>query len=782
MYGRWVRCSQSGAVELRAEQTRRVKQTGAARNGSHLIKKSLLLWGCAAASLALTAPAIAQSTQTLPQVTVEGKGSTAKKGTAKGTPKAAPQQPAEPVQQETQATREKAQKDAVYNTPAAVSTATRTDIETFGLLDTGDVLRSMPGTSTTENPQNPGVAVNIRGFEGSGRVNMMIDGARQNFRFTAHEAKGFAYVDPALLAGVDIMRGAVSTAGGAGALAGAANLRTLGVDDIVKPGNTTGVMSTVSYGTNGVGWSEMLAAGVKAGGIGVAGAISHHEPDNYKNGDGVTVPNTYQDPMSGLFKLDIRLSAEQSLKLGAVLYDNDFTANGSLQNLKSNTYTAKYAFKPIDNPLIDFKLNAYANEAEMKYYSGSALATGRVINDTGMGFDVSNTSRFRLGPFRVASTYGYEFFFDDVDAFNKFTPSVGGNVNPSGESSVGGAFWQTQYSYGMFDLITGLRYDTYTLKGVFDSNGTAAGGTLTTLDRSDGRLSPKVTLAAQVLPWLQPYVTYSESFRPPTISETMFGGEHPGGAVPFLPNFIPNPDLRAEVQKGWEFGANIKKDNLFARGDAFRFKAAYFNMGVEDYIQGFQFLTFPGPGAPVVSASFRNVPGTSHVQGIELEGSYDAGTVFGGLSYTYTDSNLPTQLSGVGAPTNLPEHILIVTGGVRLLEQKLTIDGRVAYYSDFDVGAENAGPFNQGFTYATRTLSGYTLVDVFTSYKVTDNLELGVLATNLFDVGHTPANSIPILPSPPSSPSSANCFGSNFPGCNDLGRGRTVLFTAKSHF
>jgi hemoglobin/transferrin/lactoferrin receptor protein len=183
-------------------------------------------------------------------------------------------------------------------------------------------------------------------------------------------------------------------------------------------------MSSISYGTNGVGWSEMLAAGVKAGGIGVAGAISHHEPNNYKNGDGLTVPNTYQDPLSGLFKMDIRLSAEQSLKLGVVLYDNDFTSNGSLQNLKSNTYTAKYAYKPIDNPLIDFRLNVSGNEAEMRYLSGSPLANGRVINDTGVGFDVSNTSRFRFGPFKVASTYGYEFFFDDVDAFNKLSPAT----------------------------------------------------------------------------------------------------------------------------------------------------------------------------------------------------------------------------------------------------------------------------------------------------------------------------------------------------------------------
>ena len=103
----------------------------------------------------------------------------------------------------------------------------------------------MPGTFTRESPQNPGLAVNIRGFEGSGRVNMMIDGVRQNFRFTGHEAQGFVYVDPSLLAGVDIARGAVSTAGGAGALVGAANLRTLDVDDIIKPGNKTGVMSSI---------------------------------------------------------------------------------------------------------------------------------------------------------------------------------------------------------------------------------------------------------------------------------------------------------------------------------------------------------------------------------------------------------------------------------------------------------------------------------------------------------------------------------------------------------
>ncbi len=83
-----------------------------------------------------------------------------------------------------------------YNTPAGVSVITSEDLGTYGNNDLDDALRSQPGTFTRISPQNPGLAVNIRGFEGSGRVNTNIDGVRQNFRFTGHEAQGFAYVDP----------------------------------------------------------------------------------------------------------------------------------------------------------------------------------------------------------------------------------------------------------------------------------------------------------------------------------------------------------------------------------------------------------------------------------------------------------------------------------------------------------------------------------------------------------------------------------------------------------
>src|SRR5690606_21612394 len=135
----------------------------------------------------------------------------------------------------------------------------------FGGQNLDDALRSTAGTFTRDNPQNAGVAVNIRGMEGSGRVNMMIDGVRQSFRFTGHEAQGFTYVDTALLGGVDIRRGASGGAAGTGALAGSANFRTLDVDDVLARDDDAGGFLSLSLGDNGSRLSGVTAAAVRAG-------------------------------------------------------------------------------------------------------------------------------------------------------------------------------------------------------------------------------------------------------------------------------------------------------------------------------------------------------------------------------------------------------------------------------------------------------------------------------------------------------------------------------------
>lgn len=739
------------------------------------LARSLTL-GLSIAALAAVNSAHAQETE-LPGIDVQS-AKPKKSSAAKSKPRPQPVQASapEPFEEETAEASSgsmSAASDAPYNTPAGVSVITGNELATYGNSNLDDALRSQPGTFTRVSPQNAGLAVNIRGFEGSGRVNTSIDGARQNFRFLGHEAQGFAYIDSSLVAGVDVTRGAVSTAGGAGALAGAVNLRTLDVEDILLPGKNMGAITKLEWASNHQGFSEMAAAAARSGGVSIAGAISHREPDNYENAAGVEIPDTFQNLTSGLFKINFQLNQEQSLRFGGVFYDNDFFANSYNQNVKTQTYTAKYAYNPIGNDLIDFRLNGYYNNAKMMYGTDKTptvgnppqgTAWGRVIDDTGLGMDVSNTSRFNIGSIRVKSQYGYEFFGDDVDTYNRFRPVAGGGVNSSGYAATSAVFSETVFSKSIFDLTVGLKYDMYSIKGTGVGNPGAGFPPWYpigrySVDKDGGNFDPKVTLAAQVTDWLQPYITYSESMRPPTISELFAGGNHPGASGI---GFSPNPFLNPESQRGWEVGANIKQDRLFTVDDSFRMKADYFRQNVSDYIAACS--TMFG------SMYFCNAEGNSTVQGVELQSMYDAGYVFAGLSYTYTHTDLPSQVDGFGAHSYLPEHTLVTSAGVRLLDRKLTLGGRVSYFSESDVGATNVGGF-----YASQFMPGYTLVDFFSSYKVTENIELGFNISNLFDKEYTEALTTAFFDGP-------NCYGSNLPGCNDTGMGRTFYLTAKAQF
>ncbi|MBS7532629.1 TonB-dependent receptor [Ancylobacter sonchi] len=639
-----------------------------------------------------------------------------------------------------------------YSTPSAVSTVNMlNNLNQSSRLDT--VLRTVPGTFTEQSTSNPGVAINIRGFQGFGRVNMMIDGVRQNFRFVGHEASGFAYVDEQLLAGVDIARGAVSTAGGAGALAGAADMRTLGVDDIIKPGNNWGAISNLTWGSNGVGWKEMFAGAAKLNDrVSVAGAIANSGPTNYENGAGVMVPYTWQNLTSGLLKSDIKLTDDSTLKLGAVFYNNFFYANSADQQVTNNTFTANYHYDP-DSELIDFRLNAYYNDLTMTYLNTtrtSSSSRGRVIEDQGWGFDTSNTSKFMWGEVAVSTINGFEYFYDDVSASNSLTPANYGGVNPSGENSIGGVFSETTFSYNIVDFILGLRYDFYTLDGSGYESGT--GGAVPigawTVDQSDGRFDPKFTLAINPFDWLQPYVTYAETMRAPTASETMVGGTHPGGTG----SYSANPYLEPEVSKGWEFGFNIRKDGLFVAGDQLRLKADYFTNDISNYIVTCRNVQY----------YFCNVDGTSNVSGIELEANYDSGKFFASASYTHNKNDLPPQTQGFGTNQYLPDDIVSLTAGLRFFDERLTIGGRYSFYSEST--QITFGPTFVGAISSTPSAS-YNLVDLFGSYQINDKLTFRVDATNLFDEEYTPALSV---------------GATGFTGYT--GQGRTVLMSLRAHF
>ena len=133
---------------------------------------------------------------------------------------------------------------------AAVSSIQQEQIQQFmpGRLST--IFSGMPGVWFQERGDDQGTAINIRGLQDFGRIAVLIDGARQNFQRTGHNADGLFYFEPELLAAADVVRGPVSNIYGSGAIGGVVSMRTKDVDDILAPGQNFGIATHGMLGTN----------------------------------------------------------------------------------------------------------------------------------------------------------------------------------------------------------------------------------------------------------------------------------------------------------------------------------------------------------------------------------------------------------------------------------------------------------------------------------------------------------------------------------------------------
>ena len=655
--------------------------------------------------------------------------------------------------------------EGVTDVPAAVSSADREKIQDSYGGNVTQVLRATPGTFTREMPDQAGIVVNVRGMQGMGRVNSMIDGVPQTFRNLSGHSGTFdnmLYVEQNMLVGVDVTRGAVSGAEGMGTLSGAANFRTLDVDDVLLPGKDYGVMTTLRAGTNGFDFGRLLAGAVRTdlgeGEMGIVGALSDTKRSPFENGDGILYPNGgAQHPKSGLFKVNLAPDSDHKLSLGGIWYTNEYLPGSSGYNwlIDNQTYTAKYTYRP-GSDLIDFSANAFLNITDLEFDGTNGISTvsnGRKGTNTTTGFDLSNRMRFDLG-----DETELKLFYGAAYSHDKYKGNEKRGANPDGTLVKAGAFGEATVSHGIFDVTGGLRYDYWGLDGVTGyhlpgTRGCPASGNLCpidTLSRHGGDLNPKVTVAARPLDWLQPYVTYSHTSRPPTASEMFYpGGHNFDGSSDPINN---NPNLVPERSRGWEFGVNLAGEDLIEGGDRAWLKASYFHNSIRDYIT----YDIDTDG----SARWVNSGGTTVMKGVEIEGGYDAGRYFAGFSLTVADTNQPEAVvSGIGNDTGqLPDDFATIDLGMRFFEEALTVGGRMRY-----VGPSKQAYINEASAFH---LDDYTLFDVHASWQLNENAKIFLNIENVFNRTYMQANS---------------GLADNLGGIAN-GRGRTIMFGATAKF
>ena len=714
--------------------------------------------------------------------------------------------------------------DTPYQTAGSSSYISGEQIERFRGTSPADMLRAVPGVTTSGTRNGGAINVNVRGMQDMDRVPVVVDGALQSIT----EYRGYAgaanrsYVDPDFIGGISVERGPSLGADASGATGGVVRMNTIRAEDIVQEGKNWGIrlrgglnsnsvsppqpgtfggmilnripgsarplpaLETIDFFTPGnFERPELLNPSTGSGSIVAAysddlfefvAAHAQRYQGNYfagRNGDdgaglliephssapnqyvasntgigpyrlGEEVLNTSNDSKSWLAKAAVKLDGGHRIEASYIRYDSEYgelmpsyfslfplgVPQMPLSDVAVDTYTATWTWNPDDNDLINLRMNAWRTEVDQTIrvaVDSSALVEYPREGDR-WGISAENTSMLatRLG--EVSFNYGLSY--NDAAIDSRTIQSLNGSIvsempDRQGWRREASAFASSQYKpthWLKFDA--GGRY-THTT-----SHDDCASGRNCYDDLKTDGWAP--IAAVTVEPWrgIQGYVRYAEAIRSPSLYEAIQGTSF---------SELPTRPLLPEHAKNWEVGVNILRDDTFTDGDKLRFKAAWFDNTIDDYltrraIRGSRYVM-----TNLESAWFK---------GIELSASYDTGTVFGDIAYNrYLDSEFclsdedfpipgapnATQCSSGGTNAGFnamhvpPKEKLSVTLGTRAFDERLTLGGRATYVGQRLSESNGTGRL------ITPNWNPYTIVDLFASYKINDRMQLDLNIDNVGD-------------------------------------------------
>ena len=576
---------------------------------------------------------------------------------------------------------------------------------TFQGADLPAVLNTIPGVTTETTPGDPAIAVNIRGLQGNGRVVVTIDGARQNFARSDHGPNGTFVTDPEMLRSIEVVRGPAGTDAATGAIGGTLALRTVEAGDLIAPGETQGGEARLRYGT----LTESPTAHLEyARRIGAASdflvAFTRADVSDYRAGDGTEV-NAAETNLSGLGKFSFATDDGQALtfsysQLQSSFRTGEFSGTPRDNDLVTGNAVLNYVHDgggPVTGDLTLFRTVTTVDQQLLDDFDFRPIGPSRSYETVTNGLRGSAETDFALGATDHALTFVLDAFGDDVTVDDP--TALGGSLSPSGRRWVGSLLAQDAIDLTeTFQAIIGLRADDYRLES---DDGDASGA----------QLSPSLTLRKQVGGVATLHATLAKAFRPPTLSETLVNGMHPEPADFYI---RPNPELKPESALTSEIGATLAFADLFRSGDALTARAAIYRNDVKDYIGLVERGTLFDP-----YMQYDNMEEV-RIEGVELEITYDAERLFGGLSGQLiqgTDLTTDAPVSGI-APNRL-----VLTGGFRDAAKVLEAGARLTLVGEREDG--------------TLTSDAWQTLDLFLTRQIGARGVFGLALNNITNQTYT---------------------------------------------
>lgn len=628
---------------------------------------------------------------------------------------------------------------AAFDYPGLVSVIDRQRIEEVQPLNVEEIFRETPGISFNNGPRRTGQVPSIRGFDGPDVV-VLFDGVRQNFN-SGHDGRFF--IDPFLIGGAEVVKGPTSALYGSGGLGGTIEFRTLDASDILRPGETSGVVGRPGYATAKGEDSYGLIGTTRAGAAEAVAALTYRDAGDIELGNGDTERNNEQ-LTSGLIKGSYAFADGQDVEVSYLGFRNDATEpnNGQGQgsgglvdkDVRNDTFRLAYGVNPAANDLLDVKavLGLSRNEVdETTLDDGGASPPDTDLERDldSVNLRLSNVSRFDFGDgIDTAVTFGVEGFGDKQDGSSSATDDGERGGVPDATAYTLAGFLQAEIGIdtgmGRVLVVPGVRFDHFDN----DADGQDA--------VNESEVSPKLGVSYLPTEWLMLFGSYAHGFRAPTFDELYADGTH-FTIGPIINSFVANPDLEPQTTDTFEIGAGVQFDGIVTPDDFVEIKGSYYYTDAEDFID----LVVDQP--EVVGGCFAPPPfgidcnGTSRsenvanatLEGVEIEGLYDQKYTALRLGFTHIDG----EDDDTGDPLGSLEPDTLTAA---LTLKAPEFDTFLTWRSTF-AGRLDRAPQGQ-------ELSSYTLHDTFLTYAPLagplSGLRLDLGVTNIFDEAYERTN------------------------------------------
>ncbi|NYT79635.1 TonB-dependent receptor [Alcaligenaceae bacterium] len=498
---------------------------------------------------------------------------------------------------------------------------------------------------------------------------------------------------------------------------------------------------------------------------------------------GEEILNTSLDNKSWMLKATVKLVPSQSLELGYRKYLSDYghllssrlfgaPYQSWLSSIDLDTYTARYRWKPQDNNLVDLRIDAYLSAVdnrinvldliESQVGSGSNQHTVKTFHpfyqwteSKRWGARASNTSHFKGGAGDFTLSYGAAFVREDtglpsgVDR-NYYISMVGGGAPREGWREEGSGFAKLDWQpYKWLTASASTRYSHFTTLDNYFAR-------TTKFRRQDGGWSPIFSLMVEPHDGFQVYTKFGKAVRAPSIFESLTGTS--------LYDTVEDNNLKLERARNLEIGANFVKKDAWRSGDKLRIHAAYFNNHIDDYLtrvgKAREILGRPGRYIEMLARANLDY---AEMRGLEASMDYDTGRYFGSIGWSHYTHVMFCARKGVllatepicqagGLPHSYslqqvpPRNTVALKVGARLLEKKLEIGSRASY-----IGSRFAPGIGRNIGVSGVVPSRwkpYTMIDVYSSYKLNDNVSFDLAIDNLTDRYYMDALNAAQMPAP----------------------------------